>query len=85
MRTSIKLVTKQIYNFGIVNYKYNPLCPYSPLVPKQYIFMLVSEQVKERRRQYLDIQAIWVTLHAHRIYFIEILDEWTLDKCIVDI
>ena len=34
MRTSIKLVTKQIYNFGIVIY--DPWCIYSPLVPKQY-------------------------------------------------
>ena len=39
MRAYMKLVTKQIYNFGIVNY--NPWCTYPPLVPKQKTFMLV--------------------------------------------
>ena len=43
MRTSKKLVTEQIYNFGIVNC--NPWCAYSLLVPKQYTFMLELEQV----------------------------------------
>ena len=43
MRTYIKLVTKQIYNFGIVNY--NAWCTYSPLVPKRDTFLPASEQV----------------------------------------
>ena len=36
MRNSIKLVIKEIYNFGIVNY--NPWYTYYPLLPKQYTF-----------------------------------------------
>ena len=40
MRTSINLVTKQIYNIGIV--KCNPWCTYSPLVPKWDTFMLLT-------------------------------------------
>ena len=40
MRTSINLVTKQIYNPGYV-IKYNPWCTYSPLVPKWDTFMLL--------------------------------------------
>ena len=43
MRTFIKLVTKQINNFGIVNY--NPWCTYSPLELKRDTFLPVSEQV----------------------------------------
>ena len=37
MKTYIKLINKQIYNFGIVYY--NPWCTYSPLVPKRDTFL----------------------------------------------
>ena len=42
LQISINLVTKQIYNFGIV--KYNLWCTYSPLVPKRDTFMLQMVQ-----------------------------------------
>ena len=40
MRISINLVTKQIYNPGIV--KCNPWCTYSPLVPKRDTFVIIG-------------------------------------------
>ena len=46
MRTCINLVTKQIYNPGIV--KCNPCCTYSPLVPKQDTFMLLKVHLWEK-------------------------------------
>ena len=39
LRTSINLVTKQIYNYGIFNG--NPWCTYSPFVPKRDTFTLL--------------------------------------------